>query len=244
MDSRRAREILRHFRPGVDGDGAELDEALAQAQRDPDLRDWLAREGEIHRALQRKLRTVEPPPELFGQILQRQRALRPSPARRLLDFARLAAVVLVLCGVAYYWLRPAPQNSFGAYEDYLGRLVAHPYRMSLETANLDKIRSFLGNNQAPADYVLHPGLERARALGCATLSWNGNPVSMLCFSAPREDRKIFLFVLDRGAIPDSPGGSRPAIRQSGAFALAGWTEGGRSYVLVAQGDAGALREYL
>ncbi len=55
------------------------------------------------------------------------------------------AVLTILCGLAIFWFRPAPRSTFMAYERYLGNLVSHPYRMSLETSNLDKIRTFLAN---------------------------------------------------------------------------------------------------
>ena len=242
MDKNEAKRLLLGFRSRVDDEEPMFREALALAETDPELKAWLVAERQRTEALQGKLREIEPPDDLLFKIIRQKPAL-PPPPRKLWRFAQAAAAVAVLCGLAFFWLRPAPKNSFAGYEQYLAGLVAKKYRMSLETDNLDKIRSFLANNQAPADYVLNSQLEKTRALGCATLSWNGNPVSMLCFS-DAANRKLFLFVVNREAIPDAPGQAAGHFQQVGQFSVAGWTQGGRSYVLAVEGDDGMIHRYL
>ena len=193
-------------------------------------------------ALRAKLRAIEPPPDLAEKIL-REQPVPMVPSRALRHWLQLAAALAVLTGLAIFWLRPTPRNRFALYEEYLGRLVARDYRMSLETDDPERIRAFLKNNQAPADYALAPPLARTPVLGCATLSWNGNPVSMLCF-ADAAQGKLFLFVVDRGAIPDAPPGATPALRQVGDFAVASWTAQGRAYVLAVKGGPERVRKFL
>ena len=242
MDSKESRKLLALYRFGIDDEEPQFQEALERAHEDEELGEWLHREGEIHSAISRRFREIPVPEKLLREIvMQGQDAGKPDHGWG--RYLQLAAAIVILCGLGWYWFRPSPRNTFQAYESYLSGLVSHPYRMSLETDNLDKIRSFLRNNQAPADYVLHPQLTRANTLGCATLSWNGNPVSMLCF-AGGDGRKIFLFVVNRRAIPDSPEGTRRPIRQLDGFSVTGWSEGERAYVLAAEGDAETLDGYL
>jgi hypothetical protein len=242
VDKQQAKAILHLYRRGLDDDDPQFEEALAKAHADPDLAAWLVREGEVNSALRRKFREIPIPGGLLEKLRQ-QRPAETTPAWSAARLWRLAAVLAVLCGLAIFWLRPAPRSSFAAYERYLANLVSHPYRMSLETSDPHRIRAFLANNQAPADYAVHPSLAQSEALGCATLSWSGNPVSMLCFK-DKENRKLFLFVVNRSAIPDSPRGTAPTIRQEGGFAVAGWAEGNCSYVLAVEGDESALAEFL
>ncbi len=239
MDNQNPRALLLLFRRGLDDDEPQFREALASAAGDPELNAWLERETAVHQALQGKFREIEVPDDLLQKIALQNAAPGMNAGR----YFQLAAVLTILCGLAIFWFRPAPRKTFMAYERYLGSLVSHPYRMSLETSNLDKIRTFLANNQAPADYVISRRLARANPLGCATLSWNGNPVSMLCF-ADAGGRKVFLFVTNRRAVPDAPGGEVRQVQHVGDFAVAGWTEGEQSYVLAVQGDRGALEGYL
>ena len=242
MNSAEAREKLLLYRPLLDADDSQFAAALAQAAHDPELQRWLDSRVAADAALRAKLCAIEPPPDLAEKIL-REQPVPMVPSRALPHWLQLAAALAVLAGLAIFWLRPTPRNRFALYEEYLGRLVARDYRMSLETDDPERIRAFLKNNQAPADYALAPPLARTPALGCATLSWNGNPVSMLCF-ADAAQGKLFLFVVDRGAIPDAPPGATPALRQVGDFAVASWTTQGRAYVLAVKGGPERARKFL
>jgi hypothetical protein len=242
MDNDQPADLLRIYRRGFDDDDPLFEETAARVREEPDLAAFAEREAEVHAALQHKFREIHIPAGLLERVLQ-QGQMQVRPSYDTARLWRLAAIILVLCSLAIYWLRPAPRNTFGAYEVYLAKLVSHPYRMSLETNDLHRIRNFLANNQAPADYEVHPQLAQSETLGCATLSWSGNPVSMLCFK-DKDKRKLFLFVVNRTAIPDSPASSAPRIRQEGTYAIAGWTEGNRAYVLAAEGDATVLEQFL
>jgi hypothetical protein len=242
MDDEQPIDLLRIYRRGFDDDEPQFEETAARVREEPELAAFAEREAEVRAALQHKLGEIVVPAGLLEMVLQ-QKQMQVRPSHGASRIWRLAAIIVVLCSLAIYWLRPAPRNTFGAYEVYLAKLVSHPYRMSLESSDLRRIRTFLANNQAPADYEVHPSLAQSDALGCATLSWSGNPVSMLCFRG-KDKRKLFLFVVNRAALPDSPAGSAPRIRQEGNFAVAGWTEGNRAYVLAVEGDTAALEQFL
>jgi hypothetical protein len=161
-------------------------------------------------------------------------------ARQILQ---LAAALVLLAGVAFYWLRPGPRNDIANYEKYLTRVVARGYRMSLESNDPARIRRFLASNQAPADYAVTAALQRTTPLGCATLSWNGNPVTMLCFR-DHPGRDVWLFVVDREAIPQRTPNPTPRIEQFGDYSAATWESGGKTYVLTVRGEPDVVQSYL
>jgi len=242
VDRNEVIEILLTYRRGVDDAEPRVREALERAAADPELAAFIEQEQRRNAAIRARLRDAAPPEDLLQKILLQQPEF-PHSGWSARHVWQLAAALVVLCGISAYWFWPTPKNSFVRYEQYLGGMVSRPYRMSLETNNLDRIRTFLANNQAPADYVLSGKLQQTDALGCATLSWNGNPVSMLCF-ADQAKRKVFLFVVSREAIPDAPAEAAKRFQRVGQFAVTGWTEGGRSYVLAVEGDEHVLDKYL
>jgi hypothetical protein len=242
MDRVEARKILLLYRPAADRDDPQFTEALAAAERDPELGDWLRSRLEADAVIAAGLSQAAPPEGLAAKILREKPVVFPLANWRS-NLLRWAAVVLVLAGLAGWWLQSRPRNSFAGYERYLERMLAHNYRMSLESGDIGRIRSYLKNNQAPADFALGAPLQKTTPLGCATLSWNGNPVSMVCFADPAK-RKLFLFVVDKGAIPNPPQEGAPTIRQAGDFTTASWTERGKTYLLTVKGGPDILRNFL
>lgn len=242
VDKSEAAEILLSWRPGVDDKEARYAAALAAAEADPELRRWVEEERERYAAIRGKLREIEPPVDLARSIIA-QRPIPMRPVWTVRKVLQLAAAILVLGGVAVYWLRPQPRNDMAHYEKYLTQVVAQGYRMSLESNDPDRIRKFLANNQAPADYAVTRGIERTTPLGCATLSWNGNPVTMLCFrDHPGQD--LYLFVVDHQAIPNRAPSASPRVERFGDFSTASWESGGKTYVLTMKGDPERVRSYL
>jgi hypothetical protein len=242
MDKAEAARILKSWRPGVDDEDPRFSAALAQALADPELRRWVEVERTRYAAIRGKLREIEVPADLARTIIAR----RPIPirsARSPRQILQLAAAIAILIGIAAYWFWPGPRNDVPHYEKYLTQLVSRGYRMSLESPDPARIRTFLANNQAPADYAVPTALARTTPLGCATLSWNGNPVSMLCFR-DRPGRDLFLFVVNNQAIPSRTPNPTPRVEQLGDYTAATWESEGKTYVLTVKGDPDLLRAYL
>ncbi len=242
MNSRDARNILLLYRPGIDDHDPQFVEALRCVARDPQLKAWFEQQRRSDGALREKLREIEVPAELAERIVHRQ----ASTARKwnVPQWLQLAAAIILLAGLAFFWWRPQPRNNLAAYENYLTHLLSRGYRMSLESDNHARIRKFLDGNQAPADYELTKPLEQTRALGCATLSWNGNPVSMLCFANRATNAKIFLFVASDRAVPNAPRDRAIEIHAQGEFSTASWARAGKIYVLTMKGKPTELQNYL
>jgi hypothetical protein len=234
MTSEEAKQTLAVYRPELDAEDPQFAEALLQAYRDPALKEWLEKQAALYTVLRQRLKESAVPPDLLQRIL-RSRPVRTWQYRAL----PLAASILILAGLATFWLkRVAKESTFENYRQSMARVISGKYRMSLETADFDRVRRFLANNQAPADYVLPSALQTERLLGCATLSWDGHPVSLLCFRH-RSGDDLWLFITDRGAV------SRPLdttrFGEVGKINTAGWIADGNIYLLATRGDPDVLR---
>jgi hypothetical protein len=244
VDSQRAREILAVYRPGADDASDPLvAEALAQSRRDPELARWLEQQQAVDAALRRKFKQIAVPVGLEQQILSERKVIRPAIwwERRVLLAAAAAAVILA-AAAGYLLRQPGPQT-FGAYRTQMAKLVSGEYKMMLETNDLNAVRQFLARNRGPSDYVLTKEMEKLPAEGCALVNWHGQRVSMVCLDRGA-DNDLFLFVIDRSALPDPPPGQLPQFAHVGRMTTASWTLGGNAYVLACPGDEDDLRKFL
>lgn len=234
MTSEEAKQILAVYRAELDADDPQFAEALLQAQHDPALKEWLEKQATLYALLRQRLKESAVPPDLAQRIL-RARPVRTWQYRAL----PLAASILILAGLATFWVkRVGSESTFENYRQSMAHVISGKYRMSLETADFDRVRRFLANNQAPADYVLPSALQTEHLLGCATLSWDGHPVSLLCFRH-RSGEDLWLFITDRGAV------SRPLdttrFADVGKMNTAGWIADGNIYLLATRGGPEVLR---
>jgi hypothetical protein len=77
MKNRDAKLVLSAYRPnGADARDPFFEQALQQANRDPELMEWFEKQGAFDRVIAAKLRTFEPPAGLDSQILAGFRAVR------------------------------------------------------------------------------------------------------------------------------------------------------------------------
>ena len=96
MNTREAKEKLLLYRGGIDDADPQFHEALAQAQRDPDLAEWLREQRTCYEAIRSKLRQIEPASGFAEKVIRRQ----PIPFRR--DWNRilqLAAAIIIAAGI-------------------------------------------------------------------------------------------------------------------------------------------------
>jgi hypothetical protein len=188
--------------------------------------------------LRSKLKQAPVPDDLLGKTLHYRHSVWWKHT-----WLKLAACLLVLASITMFWLSREPRRA--TFEDYRRTMagVVTKYRMSLETGDPDRVRIFLANNQAPADYVLPASITRQRLLGCATLSWDGNPVSLLCFRH-QSGSELWLFVTHRGELKGGPRSLKPVFAQANQMNTASWLDNGSLYLLATRGDPILLRESL
>jgi hypothetical protein len=236
MTREEAKKVLALYRPKIDQGDPQFADALVEAERDPDLAAWLRERCAVDDALRGKLREAPVPDDLLEKTLR----YRPSIWWKE-SWLRVAACFLVLGSLAFFWFSREPRRgTFETYQRTMARVVSN-YRMSLETNDLERVRTFLANNQAPADYTLPPSITRQHLLGCATLSWDGNPVSLLCFRH-ESGAELWLFVTHRSELKGGPRSSDPVFGQANQINTASWRQNGNLYLLASRGDPKLLRE--
>lgn len=253
MTTEKAKEILSVYRPdSADASDGEFAEALALARQDAELGRWFDEHCAVHRAMRAKFRQIAVPEGLKEQIISEERARAVVVWWRQPAVLAAAAAVAVILGVAALWWRPvspeaSPEN-FATYRSRMVKAVLRNYAMTLETNDLKQIRVHLAQRQAPTDYVLPQALEQTATAGCGVLSWQDKRVTMICFLTgkplgPGEKSDLFLFVVDRNALPDAPGGGTPEFTQVNKLITASWSAGDKTYVLAAPSDESSIRKY-
>jgi len=237
MNNEAARLILQAYRPGgQDADDPQFREALEQAQRDPELARWFAKEQELDSRISAKLKaSVTPPAHLKSQLLAQRKIVRPvawwrQPAWQLAAAACLA--LLVTLGVL--WFKPAGQTQFAAYRSEMADFTAHKLdRLDLMSRDVPEVRRWLAQKESHGDLVIPTGLDGRPSLGCRLLDWKGHKVSLVCFDM--ENKQVaHLLVVDSAAFKDAPTES-PVFNQVGDVATASWSRGGKTYVVASKG---------
>lgn len=250
MNRDEAKKILQRYRPGTtDGDDPLVAEALALASRDAELSRWQAEEHARQEALRNKFRQIAPPPGLLEQIISEHAAAVRMKSRRH-SFALAVTCVLLACvGLFWWWQTTPPTNDLAIYRSRMVRVALTGYAMDLTTNSLPPVRTFLAQRQAPADYELPVGLQKAALIGCAVEKWHGANVSLVCFRTgkrlpPGASSDLWLFVVDRRSLPQAPPPGAPELANVNRLITATWTVGDKVYLLCMIGDRTALRAYL
>lgn len=251
MNSDEAKAILLLYRPGTaDADDSQIAEALALAQREPELARWLEDYCARQEALRAKLRQIAAPAGLKEQIVSEQAARDKMATWRWKAVFAVAAVVVALVALAPLWFPHQPRDdTFAIYRSRMVGVALRGYSMDLATNSQMQIQAFLAQHRAPADYVLPVPLEKTAVTGCAVQNWQGAKVSMICFRTgrplpPGQPGDLWLFVIDRTAVKQAPAaGARPFVRVNKLITVT-WTQGDKLYVLGMEGDEQTLQQYL
>lgn len=245
MNNEQARFILRAYRPnGRDAGDAVFCEALRQAQADPGLGAWLAREQAFDTAVSAKLGAVTPPPGLREAILTGARVSTAAPRRRWgpAPWLSLAASVAVILAAAAYWIRSA--GPARADLDQMTRFaLADPF--SAHTGpHADKLGVFGAWLENPSNRISAgppTDLAQLKAQHCRTVSIAGHEVFEICFE---RGSWYHLYLGRRSDFAAGKNAGAPAFVEQLQRSAVSWTDGQLVYVLVTRGGAEALRSIL
>jgi hypothetical protein len=246
-----AKIILLLYRPDTaDADDPQIAAALALAGRDTELARWLEKHCARQFVLREKFRQIAAPAGLKEQIISEQSAQEKIIFRRP-KFALAAAAVVLLLGTLAFFIFPKhePDDTLAVYQNQMAGVALRGYAMDLMTNDPVKIRAYLAQNHAPADFVLPAPLEKAEIAGCAVEGWRNTKVSMICFRTAKSvaaggQSDLWLFVADRASVKDAPAGVSPQFSKVNRLMTASWTQGEKIYLLGIEGDEPALKQFL
>jgi hypothetical protein len=239
MNNDEAKFRLRAYRPsGQDANDPAFAEALAQAERDPALRAWHAREQAFDAIVAARLRVVAPPAGLRESILA---GARVGPQRawwRQPGWWAIAASIALLLSVATLALRPYRAQSLTEFARFAlddmqhGRHGGHGAAVTAFATLLANPQTHLGG-ELPVDFT------QLRATGCRTIKFAGHDVLEVCFQ--RGGAEFHFYVLGREAMPGATGSRLLAI---GGAAGAAWSDAHHIYAVVGDGGIEAIRRLL
>ena len=241
MNSRRAKQVLVAFRPGTgDETDPEVAEALELARSDSELQSWLEQQRAFHNSIRMELLSIPIPSDLKARILNQGKIVVPIWRRP--EFLLAAACFAVALFVSALLMgRSSEDKTFTGFRSRMVDFAQRTYRMDIETNDPVQIRKFLNASGGPADYQLSAGLRRISHIGGAHLSWQTNPVSMVCFGLPK-NKILFMFVIEQRALKHGPiPGRKPELESVGDLMTASWQQDGKVY-LIAAGDTEALKK--
>ncbi len=248
MDNREAKFVLGAYRPGgQDAADPQFSDALAQARCDPGLGKWFNDSIAFDRAVTEKLGAVEVPAGLRESILAGGKVSHPSRwAKPLVGWA-LAAAVSLTAIVGSIILREAPKPRLAGWQtdalSQISALVGGQSKFDMKSDDAGTLVAWLRANHAPAAQPLPQNLERLASLGCKTFSWQGQPISVICFQ--RADGGVIHLVAMNGSLPFDRGRkSEPKFVQQGTWATATWRDDDTVYMLALDGSSDQLRSYL
>jgi hypothetical protein len=251
VNSQQAKQVLSTYRPWADATNPAFAEALVLVRADEDLRRWFDTHCATQSAIRTRLQGITIPPGLKEQILSEHHSRQKVVWLRQPAMLAAAAIVAILVSLAALWnLRPAKERedlTLAGYRNRMVRTAVRTYSMDLETNSVPEIRSYLAQHQAHADFKAPATLDRAPAVGCGVLSWQGNRVSMVCFHsgqtlAAGQKADLLLFVVDRNALPDAPPEDTPVVAAVGKVVTTSWSDGNKTYVLAKLENDAAFRQ--
>ena len=248
MDNREAKFILSAYRPGgQDASDPRFAEALEQTRRDPVLERWFQDSIAFDAVVTEKLSAVPVPVGLRESILAGVKVSRPHRwSDPLIKWAIAAALVSMAILGSLIWHNARPTRLAGWQSeglDVISSLVRNESSFDVQSHSAANLIAWLKTNRAPAGEKLPPSIEKLQSLGCKTFSWNGVPVSVVCFVRP-DGGLIHLVTTNASPRSDRTLKREAKFVQQGEWATATWRESDRVYMLALEGSRDQLRSYL
>lgn len=244
MNPLESKQVLFGYRPGTtDAHDPAIAQALEAAARDPQLRCWLEEQGEIQTEIRAQFRQLPVPEDLRHRILEANFFVASRRRGRIGGYGYwlAAAAIVLLVGLIATWDQAPAHPGLTEFRGRMVRTVLREYRMDIHSGNMDEVRAYLRGQNAPADYRLPPRIEIVPVIGGGRLTWQDQPVSMVCFDRG-DGELLFLFVIDQAAMPDSPG-AEPEFARVNRLMTASWIAENRAYVLAGELGEADLRRY-
>ena len=209
-------ERLRNDEPALAAENSELNELRERSSR-------------FNSKVYSALAEIRVPEDLRERILSGNKIVRISFWRTPRGLALAAAVAVIATGLIFFATVPREDQSFAGFRNRMIGFALREYRMDIFTNDLVAVQQYLASKGTPSELKLPPTLAQAPVKGGAALSWQGKPVSMICFE--RVNATIYMFVVDKptGAVEFA----HEALADKGV-STATWTASGKTYFLAAK----------
>jgi hypothetical protein len=243
MNNDQLKFILGAYRGnGRDAADPTFAEPLQRAAQDPALRAWFERDQALSAAVAGKLREIAPPPGLREAILAGARVGVRLPWWRRPAVLAVAAAIVVLCTLTPFVLRlmrPAAAADLPAFAlNFAGRGFIGLQRRD---ADVEKLKAWLADRNAPLPAKIPAELAQLRSLGCRTVDFQGKNISVICFERGHE---YHLFVARREDFPSLRASDTPHFETQRGWAAAAWSDPEHHYVLVSDAGLAAVKNLL
>jgi hypothetical protein len=205
----------------------EEDQHLSRAAAaDPNLAKLLEQQQRLNTRLHDELAAISIPNTLRDQILARPKIIRVSAWRKSQPFLAIAAAIVLIAGGLFYWLPAREDTSVAGFRSRMVGFAVREYRMDLFTNDPATLNRYLAAKGDPTQFRLPQKLQSLPLKGGASLTWQGKPVSMICFDwSPKET--LYMFVLDQPLTPATTAQTQPLK----GLNTATWTADGKTFIL-------------
>jgi len=222
-------------------------QALDLAERNPELKDWIARQKRLDPRIRTALQSAPVPEGLEEKLLGQVRSNRSKPCSSIFRNRWLYGVAAVLAigfvSVFLYRDETILQNiqrqvagkdheSFSNLRDGMAYYISSIYfQLDHISPDLNSIENWLQEKQVPSYDDLPEELIALDPIGCKELLWRGRKVALVCFHNDTGGI-VHLFIMDQSEADPSiyEGISEVAISQG--LETGGWTSNGKVYLLV------------
>ena len=247
MTNRDAIFLLGACRPnGADSNDPEFAEALALAGSDPELKAWFDDQRGFDSAVAARLQSVAAPAELRSRILTGGRVSRPEPSFTMRRLWAIAAMVMMFAGLGV-WYSVGFRAGQGGWEEQslaaLSQLVSGQETFDAKSPNVSDLQQWLRANGSPTVGALPASLLRLASLGCKTISWNGRPISIICFHGPGGEL-VHLAMTERAGLENPPPNGHPVYGTKDGWQTASWSQGEMAMMLITKAPEDQLRALL
>jgi hypothetical protein len=238
-----ARLLLSAYRPdGRDASDPAFAEALALAQRDPQLRSWLEESQHFDRAISERLRSLDVPADLRETILagaRLSRAPRWWQSRRLWSIAATIAVL----GLAGSLLWPRAVKLADWQIDSLAAIEAVQHgaaKLDVENADPALLLEWLRTRHMPHPAAEPSMLAGRKTFGCKAIDAHGRTISVICFQV-NSGEVAHLFTTPRAGLELTPPENHPVFKRHRNWNLASWSSGAQAHMLASTMDEEKFR---
>ncbi|ACB77055.1 hypothetical protein [Opitutus terrae] len=245
MTNNEAKFLLQAYRAGgLDASDPALAEALAQAKNDPALAAWFAREQAHATAIAAKLREIQPPAGLREMILAGvhadvQRQTQTQRRYKRLWWGLAASLALLLSLAAWWRLTPIRGETL---DQFAVNFVSHGFMLQERSPDVAHLKAWLAARETPLPEKLPAEFARLRALGCRTLKFEGQDVSLICFE--RGGHEYHVFVAHRADFAAPPSAVPRPLRERRGHVFTSWSDAHNDYVLVSDASMDEVRQLL